>query len=123
MLFRLDALSRSGLYRNPTLPMTHVVESLRERAAARGHVSPGRQPDGETSWAAHLAWLERRRDEACAPVAVCDTRSFFVAEGGRLMSCGTEPNNMMGVKEICVLAHGELPHLPLPTPTLLPSMA
>ncbi len=70
--------------------MTPVDEALRERAAARGHVSPGRLPDGATSWVAHLAWLERRRDEAWAPVAAYTMSSFFAAEGGQLMSCGTE---------------------------------
>ncbi len=106
---RLDACSLacvaatcSGLYRDQPWPMTPVGEArvqprpmtplekaLRERAAARGLVRPGRLPEGTTSWAAHLAWLQRRRDESWAPVSACISSSFFVDEGGRLMSCGT----------------------------------
>ncbi len=59
---RLDALSLarvaancSGLYRDQPQPMTPVEKALRERAAARGYVSPGRLPEGATSRAAHLA--------------------------------------------------------------------
>ena len=58
------AATCSGLYRDQPRPMIPVEEALRERAATRGHVSPGRLPEGVTSWVAHLAWLERRRDEA-----------------------------------------------------------
>ena len=61
VLCRLDscslarvAASCSGLYRGPPRPMTPVEEALRERAAARGHVSPGRLPDGATSGLTHL---------------------------------------------------------------------
>ena len=122
---RLDARSLarfaatcSELFREPKTP---VEEALRKRAAARGHVCPARLPRGFSSWPAHLAWLEPRRDEAWAPAAagltVC---SFFVAEGGRLMSCGAE-----GLYERGLLGHGELKDEArvVPTPTLLPSMA
>jgi len=137
VLCRLDAhsLSRvaatcSELYRTPPRPMTLVEEALRERAAARGHASPGRLPEGATSWAAHLAWLERRRDEAWAPVAAYTMSSFFVAEGGRLMSCGTEEAEFARQftcldEATGLLGHGELDANDpvVTTPTLLPSMA
>ena len=65
---------------------------------------------------AHLAWPERRRDEARAPLAV-DLACFFVADG-RVLSCGTE-RHFPGA-----LGHGELDAEDpvVPTPMLLPSM-
>jgi alpha-tubulin suppressor-like RCC1 family protein len=125
----LDARSRehldatcSGLYRNQPRPMTLVEETLRQRAAARGRVSPVRLPEGggSTSWVAHLACLESRCDdearaEAWAPVAAGFWCSLFVAEGGRLMSCG-DVRFGQGA-----LGHGCLNVISTPTP--LPSMA
>jgi hypothetical protein len=124
VLSRLDAFSLarfsatcSELFREP---MTPVEEALRQRAAECGHVCPARLPHGFSSWPAHLAWLERRRDTAWARVAAGSSRSFFVAQGGRLMSCGTEKNVCTGV-----LGHGELDSEDrvLRTATLLPSTA
>jgi alpha-tubulin suppressor-like RCC1 family protein len=124
------AATCSMLYRDPqTRPMTLVEEALRERAAARGYMSPMRLPEaGVTSWVQHLAWLERRRDEAWVPLAARTYCSFFVAEGGQLMSCGTEDDMYSdvhgGVNE-GVLGHGDLndDDFVLKTPSLLPSMA
>ena len=69
----------------------------------------------------HLAWLEYRRDiEAWEPVAAGWSNSFFVAEGGRLMSCGVEEEGWRGV-----LGHGEIEGggRMVPTLTPQPSMA
>ena len=124
MLSRLDAFSLarfsatcSELFREP---MTPVEEALRKRTAAGGRACPARLPQGFSSWPAHLAWLKRRRDEAWAPVGAGRLSSFFVAEGGWLMSCGAEDEDARGV-----LGHGELEveARVVPTPTLLPSMA
>ena len=86
VLCRLDArsltrvaLTWSELYRDPPRPMTPVKEALREHAAARGQVSPRRLPKGITSWAAHSAWLKRRRDESWTPVATFSSSCFYVA--------------------------------------------
>ena len=40
------AATCSGLYRDQPRPIAPVFEALRQRAAERGHVSPGRLPDG-----------------------------------------------------------------------------
>lgn len=129
---RLDARSLvrvaatcSGLYRDEPCQMTSVVEALRERAAALGHVSPVRRSSEATSWVAQLARLERRRDEARVHVAGSCGLSFFVAEGGKLMSCGRgavysdaeDSVGMLGLDEL----DGE--NLVVHTPTLMPSMA
>ena len=110
--------------------MTPVAEALRERAAAQGHVSPVRLHDGATSCVAHLAWLERRRDEVWAPVSAFTKSSFFVAEGGRLMSCGTEDDgyvrDVIGVDSTAgLLGQGQLDKndVVVPTPNPLPPMA
>ena len=72
-------------------PMSPVALALELRAAEKGRVYPTELPHGVSSRAAHLAWIERRRDdEAWVPVAACLTWSLFLAEGGRLMSCGVE---------------------------------
>ena len=71
-----------------------VESALRLRAATRGRTCPDQLPVGFSSHAAHLAWLECRRDEAWAPVAAGELVSFFVADDGRLMSCGQEANSM-----------------------------
>jgi len=103
------AASCSVLYRDQPRPMNTVEEALRERASARGHTSPGPLPEGVTSRATHLAWLEHRREEAWMPVAACSKGAFFAADGGRLMGY--------------VTSHHELPPTMARTPTLLPSMA
>ena len=117
------------LYRDTPRPMTPVEEALRERAVVRGYASPVCLPEeGATSWVPHLAWLERRRDEAWAPVAARTSSSFFVAEGGRLMSCGTEEviDRFDGEERVAAgaLGRGEIDYddFIVPTPTLLPSM-
>ena len=123
------AATCSMLYRDPPpRPMTPVEEALRERAAARGHASPVFIPEGgSTSWVPHLAWLERRREEAWVPVAARTYSSFFVAEGGRLISCGAEDDydDEEGRINAGILGHGELndDDFIVKTPTLLPSMA
>ncbi len=92
-------------------------------------MSPGRLPEGATSCEAHLAWLERRRDEAWALVLACTSSSFFVAEGGRLVSCGTEDDGLVRNGEIQdangMLGHSELgaDDSVVLTNMLLPSMA
>lgn len=65
-----------------------VEEALRMRAARRGHVNPVRKPDGTDSWVVYLDWLERRREEACMPVAAGASSSFFLVDDGCLVSCG-----------------------------------
>jgi hypothetical protein len=108
------AATCSMLYRDCLLrPMSLVEEVLRERAIARGYVSPVCLPEGgATSWVPHLAWLECRRDEAWMPVAARTSSSFFVAEGGRVMSCGTEEvvDQFLGEERLAVgvLGHGFL---------------
>jgi hypothetical protein len=62
---------------------------VRARRGARPR-EPGTPARRGNLVVAHLAWLERRRDEAWAPVAACTRSTFLVAEGGRLMSCGTD---------------------------------
>ena len=117
------AATCSRLYRDdPQRPMTLVEEALRERAMVRGYVSTLCLPEGVTSWVPHLAWLERRRDEAWAPVAARTSSSFFVEEGGRLMSCGTEYEEERVAAG--VLGHGCLDNAKfiVPTPTLLPAI-
>ena len=122
------AATCSMLYRDyPPRPMTLVEEVLRTRAVMRGHTSPVRLPEGAASWVSHLAWLERRRDEAWAPVAAYTSSSFFVAEGGRLMSCGTEDDVYDNQERVAagVLGHGALDfaEFSVSTPMLLSSMA
>ena len=102
----------------PRPMMNSVVEALRQRATACGRVCPDRLPNYFSSWAAHLAWLECRRDEAWTPVAAGRSGSLFVAEGGRLMSSGIRG---VGVG-IGLLGYGELDCEGVATPTLLPSM-
>ena len=107
LLGRLDARSLarvaatcSELYRDKPPPMMSPVEEvLRQRAAARGHECPDRLRHEFFSWAAHLARLDRRREEAWAPVAAGSACSFFAAEGGLLMSCGTGSSlGMLGLR-------------------------
>ena len=134
------ATTCSRLYHeDPPRPMTLAEEALRERAVVRGYVSPVCLPEGgATSWVPYLAWLERRRDEAWAPVAagvsgrqsatVC---SFFVAEGGRLMRCGAigaianATITAISTTAAAGIAEDDKDGdtFMLPTPTLLPSMA
>ena len=130
VLCRLDALSLalvaitcSGLYRD-----TRGGGAVRARRGARP-----REPGTSSRWshimggAPCLAGAPARR--AWAPVAVFTKSSFFVAEGGRLMSCGTEDDTdvreLFGVKATGVLSRGTLDadNPVVPTPTLLPSMA
>ena len=88
------------------------AEAALQRAATRGR-APG-SASGFSTRALYLAWLECRRDEVCAPVAVGGSVSIFVAEGGRLMSCGDDEYNHG------LLGHGEIDFIPEPEP--LPSM-
>ena len=110
-------------------PMASVEVVLRQRAASRGRACPESLPLGSSSWAAHLAWLEHRRDEAWAPVAAGICSSFFLSDGGRLICCGVEGNGLCGA-----LGHGELDGVDrvisqldgndrvVPVPTPLPSV-
>jgi hypothetical protein len=122
------AATCSKLYRDdPPRPMTLTEEALRQRAVVRGYVSPACLPEGATtSWVQYLAWLERRRDEAWTPLAVRTSSSFFVADGGRLMSCGTEDDEYDKEERVAagVLGHGALNDVDfsVSTPMLLPSM-
>jgi hypothetical protein len=70
--------------------MTPVEEALRQRVVVRGHACPARFPQNFSSWQTHFAWLEHQRNEAYAPMAAAIGSSFFVAEGGQLMSCGMD---------------------------------
>jgi alpha-tubulin suppressor-like RCC1 family protein len=67
-----------------------IEEALRNRATARGRISPGQLPPGFPSWVAHLAWLELRRDEAAKAVCACENRTFLVAKCGHLFTCGPD---------------------------------
>ena len=98
-----------------------IEEALRLRAARRGHVNPVRLPDGTNSWVAHLAWQERRREEAHMPVAAGTDCSFFVAGGGCLMSCGEESDMGELGHEEDVWLH--IRRLVVSVPTMLPSTA
>ena len=119
------AATCSRLYRDPQRPMTLVEEALRERAVVRGYVTPVCLPEGAISWVSHLAWLERRRDEAWAPLAARTSSSFFVAEGGHLMCCGTEDAVYDEEERVAagVLGHGDIngDNFIVKTPTCLPS--
>jgi len=99
--------------------MNQVEGALRQLAATRGHPCPTRLPPGFSSWVTHLAWLEHRRNEARAPVAVGHSHSFFVTKGGQLTSCGAEEEHTKGV-----LGLGELDgdNRVVRAPTQLPSM-
>jgi hypothetical protein len=114
------AATCSEIYYSKSRPMTPLEEALRQRAAEQGCGCPAHLPHEFSSWAVYLALLEHHRDEACAPVAAGCAISFFVAEGGRLMSCGAEGEEDQGM-----LGHGELEGEDrlVPTPTLLQSMA
>ena len=113
------AATCSELCHHKPRPMTPVEEVLRHRAAARGRVCPARLPQEFSSWSAHLAWLECRRDEAWAPVAAGFTQSLFVADGGQIRSCGAETAYWPGVLGLGEL-DGEARVVPTPDP--LPSM-
>ena len=69
------AATCSKIFRGPTAP---VEEALRQRAASRGRVFPDSLPQSFSSRAAHLAWLDCRRDEALAPAADGRLSSLFL---------------------------------------------
>ena len=136
ILERVDARSLGRLTATCTEIQRQVEEVLSQRTAAhrRSHYAPFPDHTGNLhvaqlpinfSAVSRLIWLEceRIRNEAWVPIAAGATTSFIVADGGRLMSCGTQIAEELSIRQ-GVLGQGYLriDQNVITTPTPLPSM-
>lgn len=86
----LDAVSLARFAATNTSLNPLALQTLVQREAAVGRVYPSCPPRNLSSWVPYIARLQSRRPDSWKPVAAGRYSSFFVAEGGKLMSGGWE---------------------------------